>query len=289
MDSYCENVHMPDQQFKIKSFLVSLSEQNSKVHPHWHQEVEILYFLEGCAKQQVNEHFYTAEAGDIIIIARDQLHSTYTFQGSECTVLTIQFDRDGLLDTAIPDKERDMASSFSNFIVFDNPVKSHTNEGKILLECILEIHQELSSKKEGYQYIIQSMMYKIIGIAARSRCYKVLSNDYPVKQQTRKMLEKTFKLIDEAYFEDISLKKAALESNLSVTHFCRLFRKATGMTFNDYLMFYRVNRAEKLLYSSRTITEIAMDCGFGSMSSFIRNFKKYKNCTPSEIRGRFLN
>ena len=76
------------------------------------------------------------------------------------------------------------------------------------------------------------------------------------------MLEKTFDLIDISYFEDVSLKKAALVSNLSIQHFCRLFKKTTGMTFNDYLSFYRVNRAEKLLHSQKKITEIALECGF---------------------------
>ncbi len=72
----------------------------------------------------------------------------------------------------------------------------------------------------------------------------------------------------------------------SVSHFCRLFKRTTGMTFTAYLSLYRVNRAEEMLSSPCSITEIAYACGFNSPVSFIRSFKQYKNTTPSASRAR---
>lgn len=282
MKPYCEKLTMPDNRLMAKSFITSSLEHVIQVHPHWHSEVEILFFIEGCAKQQVNEHFFTADPGDIVIIGKDQLHSTYTYGRDECKILVVQFDADSLFGCVPSRKDESMVAGFNSRVMFNNPVKAFTDEGRVLLDCITGMHREMGNMQTGYEYIVRALIYTMSGSLLRSGCYKIEADSLENIKEKHQMLERTFKLIDESYSEDITLKKAASASNLSITHFCRLFKKATGMTFNDYLSFHRVNRAEKMLESSRSITETAMDCGFGSISSFIRNFKKYKNCTPSE-------
>jgi AraC-like DNA-binding protein len=169
-------------------------------------------------------------------------------------------------------------------VVFENPIKAEIGVAKQILDCIFQIKEELEMRGRAYENQIRSLLYKILVMVERNNLYKIYRNDDRKKRAVRQMLESTFKLIDLSFSEEINLKMAAAISNLSVPHFCRLFKKATGMTFNDYLSFYRVNRAEKLLGTQKKITEIALECGFGSVSSFLRNFKKYKNCTPTVYR-----
>lgn len=284
MMSYNENVVMPDERFRIKSFISSTFEHVIAVHPHWHSEIEILYIIDGCAIQQVNEHFFTAETGDIIVIGRNQLHSTYSYQGSKCEILVIMFDTSNMLDRFVLQYHDGSIEIFENAVLIKNPLKSNDEKGKQLLDSIFEIHEELNNKKNGYQPIVKSLLYRIAGSIVRNGLYHIDRGHMKNLQYIKPILENTFKLIDEYYFEDISLKMAAKASNISIPHFCRLFKKATGMTFNTYLSFYRVNRAERMLLTHSTITSIAMECGFGSVSSFIRNFKKYKKCTPSAYK-----
>lgn len=285
MKSTCEKVIMPDERFRIKSFISSTFEHVIAVHPHWHSEIEILYIINGCAKQQVNEHFFTTEAGDIVIINKDQLHSTYSYQGSKCEILVIMFDSSDFIDYLVTQQNNDRSVEiFENYVLFKNPIRSDSELGKLLLGFIFDIHEELNNKHNAYQYIVKSLLYRMAGTLIRNDLYQVECSNIKNIRLTRQVLEKTFKLIDESYFEEIDLKKAASISNLSIPHFCRLFKKTTGMTFNDYLSFYRVNRAERMLHLRKTITEVALECGFGSLSSFIRNFKKYKKCTPSNYK-----
>lgn len=283
MKSYFEKVDMPDEAFKIKSFHSNTMEQVIEVHPHWHTEVEILYYVKGCAMQQINEQFFIAEEGDLVIIAKDRLHSTYSYKGIECDILVIMFDACDLLDLTVK-KNNLSVSVYGSSTSFLNPIKTSGGYGKAMLNSLKEIHNELSGKAIAYNTIIKSHLYGITGLLIRNHPYETNENILKTDQNLKQILLKTFNLIDEYFFEDISLTKAASISNLSIAHFCRLFKKATGMTFNNYLTFYRVNRAEKMLNMQKTITEIALECGFGSLSSFIRNFKKYKNCTPSSYR-----
>lgn len=284
MEAYCENVVMPFYLFPIKSFTTSTMEHVIEVHPHWHTEIEILYFINGQAKQQVNENIFHAENGDIVIIGKDQLHSTYAYENNICEVLVIQFDAHNILGPFINNSDIDAHFDFSNETIYENPIKTDSNEGQTILKSIIEIHEELRNNQIAYESMVKAALFRFAGTLARYGLYKVNRTNHDNMQYIHSMLEKTFKLIDECYSEEISLRKAALTSNLSVTHFCRLFKKATGMTFYDYLTFYRVNRAEKMLNTSRKMAEITFQCGFGSVSSFIRSFKKFKNCAPSKYK-----
>lgn len=98
----------------------------------------------------------------------------------------------------------------------------------------------------------------------------------------RDMLAKAFELINEQYDrEGLTLAQAAGAVHLSVSHFCRLFKQATGMTFHRYLNHYRIVQACQMLDTGRTLSEAAFACGFGSLSAFHRSYKKYG--TSSDI------
>ena len=74
-------------------------------------------------------------------------------------------------------------------------------------------------------------------------------------------------------------------AGVSVQHLSRLFKAEKNMTMVEYINQFRVSRAKELLVSSDlTITEIAEQTGYFNNGTFIRNFKKYVGCTPSEYR-----
>lgn len=281
MKPYLENVVMPDGQFPIKGFVTSTMEHVIQVHPHWHAEVEILYYMDGSALQQVNDSIFTAGPGDIVIIGRDQLHSTYHSGNGSCRILVLQFNADAMLPPAAESGMALARPGFANETVYGNPIKTSNAEGMRLLQCIEEIADELGRRAAAYDLIVKSAVCRLAGLLARYGMYTIKPGSPDGVKCIHTMLERTFKLVDESFAEDISLEDAALASNLSTTHFCRLFKKTTGMTFHEYLTFYRINRAEKMLSPSKRLTDIAFECGFGSITSFIRNFKKYKDCAPS--------
>ncbi|MDD2214001.1 MAG: helix-turn-helix transcriptional regulator, partial [Oscillospiraceae bacterium] len=64
-----------------------------------------------------------------------------------------------------------------------------------------------------------------------------------------------------------------------------LFKTYTQMSFLEFLNRCRVSEAEKLLADpGRTVTAVALECGFNSLSTFNRVFKQVKNCTPAEYQ-----
>lgn len=93
--------------------------------------------------------------------------------------------------------------------------------------------------------------------------------------------------IDTHYTENLDLETVAKSVGFSKYHFSRLFKQYTNFTFGDYLCYRRIKAAEELLANpDLSITEVAIQAGFPSISTFNRLFKQHKNCTPSEYRSK---
>jgi len=91
--------------------------------------------------------------------------------------------------------------------------------------------------------------------------------------------------INEHCTEDLTLDKIASIAGFSKYHFSRLFKQFTGVSFYKYLNQKRIACAQKLLLNpDMSITEITFQSGFTSLSAFIRMFKIFNRCTPSEYR-----
>jgi AraC-like DNA-binding protein/ligand-binding sensor protein len=84
----------------------------------------------------------------------------------------------------------------------------------------------------------------------------------------------------------IDLDQVAKAMHVSTFYFCKMFKKATGLTFTDYLSRVRVAKAKTLLLNPHLrISEIAYDVGFQSLTHFNRMFRKVVGESPTSYRG----
>lgn len=91
--------------------------------------------------------------------------------------------------------------------------------------------------------------------------------------------------IDEHCTEDLTLEETAERSGFSKYHFSRLFKEFMNISFYKYVNQKRIELAQDMLLNPNvTVTEVALQSGFGSSSAFIRMFKQFNGCTPSEFR-----
>jgi AraC-like DNA-binding protein len=73
--------------------------------------------------------------------------------------------------------------------------------------------------------------------------------------------------------------------NTSTFYFCKLFKKATGLTFTDYVSRVRIEKAKNLLLNPNLrVSEIAYEVGFQSLTHFNRVFRKLTGQSPSHYR-----
>ena len=85
--------------------------------------------------------------------------------------------------------------------------------------------------------------------------------------------------------EPLRLRDVAEHVHVSTHYFCKIFKKATGMGFAEFLGRARVENAKQALANSvLPISEVADQAGFGSLSQFNRMFRRYVGCSPKEYR-----
>jgi AraC-like DNA-binding protein/ligand-binding sensor protein len=93
--------------------------------------------------------------------------------------------------------------------------------------------------------------------------------------------------IAEKHADELSLNQVAQSVNMSAFYFCKTFKKATGMTFTDYLARVRVEKVKNLLLNPhKRVSEAAYESGFQSLSQFNRVFRRIAGESPSTFRER---
>ena len=85
--------------------------------------------------------------------------------------------------------------------------------------------------------------------------------------------------------DPIKLDDIACAMHVSTFYFCKMFKKATGLTFTDYLGRTRVEKAKSLLLNPHlNVSEIAYTVGFQSLTHFNRIFRAIAGEPPTAFR-----
>lgn len=116
----------------------------------------------------------------------------------------------------------------------------------------------------------------------------------PIRNESSRVLEgeladdRLFQVISYVaanYMEKISLVTVARMCGLSSFQFSRNFKKTKGVTFRDFVIDFRIERAAQSLRASRTsVTEIAFEVGFNDLSYFARMFRRRFGVAPCQYR-----
>ena len=87
-------------------------------------------------------------------------------------------------------------------------------------------------------------------------------------------------------YEDPSLNVSLLADRLSVSiaYLSRVFKKYHNMNISDYITSYRISVSKKLLSEGVLVGDVVSSCGFGSLRTFLRVFKKFEHITPGQYR-----
>lgn len=98
-------------------------------------------------------------------------------------------------------------------------------------------------------------------------------------------LHRVLEHIREDLTVDLNLSELASLTNLSVPHFCRVFKQTIGCPPYAFIIRQRIERAKEYLHhSTMSVTEIALSCGFSSSSHFANAFRREVGMTPLTYR-----
>ena len=131
----------------------------------------------------------------------------------------------------------------------------------------------------------------VLNLLAGSHDVKPLSSARFVpelKGSDQGRMEKVFRYIHANLTEEIDRDEAAARASLSPGAFSRFFKTRTGKTLPQYVNELRIGRACSMLAEADVkIADLALDCGFGNLANFNRQFQRVTGMSPTAYRREF--
>lgn len=188
---------------------------------------------------------------------------------------------------------------FSQFLEWKLPVSF---VDKILKGEILQDESEASSLYDEYLLnnwitdITKKNHQEVIILEMRARLSRMAINNLTINQREPQdinsneisQVEKIAIYIAQNHKNPIKVSDIGKAVGFHPDYANALFKKTFGTTLSEYITGERIAYAQRELTTScKSITEIAFECGFNSISRFNATFLKINNCTPREYKKRY--
>lgn len=270
---------IPNEGVPFKLFLFEGGNGNYEREKHWHTSIEIFSVLEGSLFFFLNGEEYPLDAGELIIINSNEIHSVHAPERNKTVVLQI------------PLKQFESYFTAQRFIRFKSAARlarddsSKIPDNRKLAFFIEELYRVYAWKKEGYEFRTMALYYNILFLLIKD--YRESEAEQKEIRDSRRLdaLSKITTYMREHYTEDLKLSDMAVLFGYSEAYLSRMFKKYAKVNFKPYLQDIRMTYAyRELVNTDHTISRIAMDNGFASSRAFSKEFQKRYGILPSEVQ-----
>lgn len=250
---------------------------------HFHPEYEITLIESSAGRILAGDYLGPFGPGHLALLGPNLTHWYYNdpaFEGGTdwSRALLIQFSRQFLGESLLgqPDMRAIdlLLKRSSRGIVFEKP-------DRILLE-----QMESVFTADGPDRVI--LLIGLLDRLTRQRELGLMASPTHGNQMMplgSRRLSRVLDYIHGHYAETAKLERLARLAHMSPSAFSRFFHKRMGLPVSHYILLMRLTEAAKLLVESRrTVSEIAYSVGFNNLTHFNRQFKKWKQLTPSDFR-----
>ena len=265
MEAVYENLCLEHYPIKIEEF----NDPSKYHHLHCHEEIEILYFLQGNGVVFCDMKEYPVKAGDIILVNGKEIHKGCDI-GNVC-YYCIQINKD----------------FFNNIIgnecvIFQNHICD--SQCAEYLELIIKESAKIGFKSTVFmKKTLCDFFWRLIN----ENYIKNIIGDDKYKKYFKRLdvFNSIVEYIEKNYYKDLSVKSLAEHFFMSTSHFSHLFKNRSGKSAIEYINEIRISRAKlSLEIEEISISELAGRVGFNDINYFSRKFKEITGFTPMEYK-----
>ena len=258
--------------FPIELYYVDPSHPRYEMPFHWHMEHELILVLQGVLRLSVEGEAFELAPGDCMLIADGAIHGG-TPEG--CIYECLVFDLERFLAGTTTCGQR-VALLTEGEARLEGKFPAGTQAAAI----VSQLFQAMETERPGYELTTMGLLWQLWGELLGQRLLGAAEPGPPRDIRRAQAVKNVLRRIRSSYGQPLTLEDLAAEAALEPKYFCRVFRQITGRTPINYLNYYRVECAAELLCTTQgSITDIALECGFGDVSYFSRMFRRYKGQT----------
>ena len=262
---------------------VNVTTANIMEYPiHFHDDIEVVYLLEGSVGLKKGYYSYVLKPGDIFMLNGREVHS---FRRTDQPNMVMMLQ----LDTAFFSKYYgDLKNCF-----FVTDMKDAEDESLDALRNILgAIMLDILEKGNGYVYkVIEGAHNLLANLLDNFQYYTMADGKFinEAKHTGNKVLAGRMNRITghmyENYSRRLTLNEIAEREHLSIYYLSHVIKEATGLSFQELLSFIRVEESEKLLLgTNKKIGAISEESGFSAVRYYIKSFTRWFGMHPQEYR-----
>lgn len=260
----------------------------AKEPPHYHKELEMALILRGTASYRIHHQKYQLSAGDVIIVDTEDLHRI-DHSSEDVLMLTMYVDLEFFNDL-YPNID---------FMIFaceecakESAARHQQLQNKVafLRHHLAEIMTLTASEQEHSQLLMEKIHQFIFLMVNQFQGFFIEDNQFKTSRDEVNSidLDRLYRIIKYIYLnydQKITLDDLAELEHLSPYYVSHLIKETSGLSFQNFLNYVRVEYAEKFLAENKlTLTQISEFCGFSSPSYFNKCFQTWHHLTPSQYR-----
>ena len=241
---------------------------SSYLVPHWHEHIELLYFMSGSCNFTINGRTFQVGARDLVLVNSGEIHSLIATENADYFAILIY-----------PAFFSDV--KFSSKMLLENLI----HQDDIVSEYIMEMYTEYANCQDANDMVLKGIAYKLMAHLIRKYKSNHSASDSHLQKSRLERINTLIDYISAHYSEKISTADLARLCYVSEGHLCRFFRENIGKSATEYINEFRIEKASVMLTNTdESITSIALMSGFEDLNYFSRIFRKIKGKSPMEYR-----
>jgi len=236
---------------------------------HWHNHIEVIHVIDGTMEFKIQNRVYELNSGDTIIVNSELIHSSRLLGEVSYYLLQVPLSAfEGIEKESLYFKEQ-----------------LSDSESKLISKMLDKMLKSYESQSAGSQTKFISEMYELFSILISDYQDAAVVESRVDLSSTQKKIAAAISYVEKNFREEISLSEIASRLSVSPEYFCRQFKKATGMTLNDYIMSLRISSFySEFINSDKKISVLMDQNGIKNYKTFLREFKKIYGNTPEALR-----
>ncbi len=234
---------------------------------HVHKEFEIYYMKEGSCTYHIEGKTYRVKPGDVVLIPGNTSHRT-TYGGVAHTRFLVNCSYE-YIPKALLDRLEIIGPLYRNIRAISQ-----------LEELFAKIEQEYSHADSLSTEVLKCFTAELLFVILRHK------NEHEKTVQDSNFITTVQEYVQNNYMNDVKLSSLAEMLSVSQEHLSRVFKQETGIGFKEYLVQFRLQKAEEMLKheTGRAVSEVAYACGFNDGNYFSYKFKKAYGISPTQVR-----
>lgn len=255
-------------------FSQNISEKSS----HFHDCHQIILILNGEVEVCVNGETVRANAGNLLIFSRFENHSL--------RILSKEYKRYVLRISPLFGNDNKMRSLLLNRPQGFNNVFDISDD----IELFKSLFERIVSESVSNMQMAAEMTELLVNELLITIYRRIPDSSHFFDDENFKTVLDLQRRFENFCNEHYSLSELAREYNISASSLSHQFKKITGSSVMEYLLFCRIAASKNMLTKTNlSISEIVEKCGFSDNSNFSRTFKKLNGISPLQFRKKYKN